>query len=302
MGKKSKAKPVVVAQENATVPPDFFPFARYTSIVGVHTTLLGFTTLFLPRTTDVPILEFLKPTIDESQLTSRDRPQHPFLDALTLSPVATLAWICIGVVVLQGWWGSWMRSWSIDLALQSAGIQRAADSPKLAHLGSAGLTAAVFSAVFYTVIILLGAPLVTHIPQTALLAILLALLVVFPPSYTYGAPMTAEITAVWVRIFAEFTCVHYPGLLVYILTLPGIRTPIERALLYSTVGTLFGAWLGAIPIALDWDRPWQAWPLTPAFGAILGYILAPLGALTVTALHFSAAEHLRSLSAKIKTN
>ncbi|KAJ7608412.1 GPI biosynthesis protein family Pig-F-domain-containing protein [Roridomyces roridus] len=288
MGKKSKTKPAVVAQQNSSpaVPPDFFPFARYTSIVGVHTTLLGFTALFLPRTTDVPILEFLKPTIDESLLTSRDRPQHPFLDALTQSPVATLAWICIGAVVLQRWWGGWVRSWSIDLALQSAGIQRAADSPKLAHLGSAGLTTAVFSALFYTVIVLLGAPLLTHIPQTALLAVLLALLVVFPPAYTYGVPMTAETSTVWVRIFVEFT----------------IRTPIERALLYSAVGTLVGAWLGTIPIALDWDRPWQAWPLTPAFGAILGYILASLGALTVTAIHFSATEHLRSLSAKIKTN
>ncbi|KAJ7608428.1 GPI biosynthesis protein family Pig-F-domain-containing protein [Roridomyces roridus] len=259
--------------------------SHLTSIVGVHITLLGFTALFLPRTTDVPILEFLKPTIDESQLTSRDRPQHPFLDALTQSPATTLAWICIGTVVPQGWWGGWVRSWSIDLALQNAGIQPAAlESRKLAHLASAGLQQPSFQPLLHRHRPP-RSPLVTHTSQTALLAILLALLVVFPPAYTYGAPMTAEITAVWIRIFAEFT----------------IRTPIERALLYSAVGTLVGAWLGTIPIALDWDRPWQAWPLTPAFGAILGYILASLGALTVSAIHFSAAEHLRSPSAKIKT-
>jgi len=75
---------------------------------------------------------------------------------------------------------------------------------------------------------------------------------------------------------------------------------VERALVYPAVGTLFGCWLGIIPIALDWDRPWQviaptpivfiklkiqqAWPLTPAFGAISGYILASLSALTVNVI------------------
>ena len=32
----------------------------------------------------------------------------------------------------------------------------------------------------------------------------------------------------------------------------------ERAVVYPSVGSIVGAWLGAIPIALDWDRPWQA--------------------------------------------
>jgi len=36
-----------------------------------------------------------------------------------------------------------------------------------------------------------------------------------------------------------------------------IRTPIERAMVYPAVGAVLGSWLGAIPIALDWDRPWQ---------------------------------------------
>jgi hypothetical protein len=26
---------------------------------------------------------------------------------------------------------------------------------------------------------------------------------------------------------------------------------------YPTVGTIVGAWAGAIVIPLDWDRPWQ---------------------------------------------
>jgi phosphatidylinositol glycan class F len=74
-------------------------------------------------------------------------------------------------------------------------------------------------------------------------------------------------------------------------------------MVYPAVGVALGSWTGAFPIALDWDRPWQvyqipnflkslslteyvsqAWPLTPAFGAILGYIAGALGAVVVSAV------------------
>lgn len=35
------------------------------------------------------------------------------------------------------------------------------------------------------------------------------------------------------------------------------ESPFERALVYPMVGTLCGAWVGVLPICLDWDRPWQ---------------------------------------------
>jgi len=28
-------------------------------------------------------------------------------------------------------------------------------------------------------------------------------------------------------------------------------------MVYPAIGTVIGCWLGVIPIALDWDRPWQ---------------------------------------------
>jgi len=67
-------------------------------------------------------------------------------------------------------------------------------------------------------------------------------------------------------------------------------------MVYPAVGVALGSWTGAFPIALDWDRPWQVlksltlteyvsqvWPLTPAFGAIIGYIAGALGAVVVSA-------------------
>ncbi|OAD56239.1 Phosphatidylinositol-glycan biosynthesis class F protein [Eufriesea mexicana] len=38
--------------------------------------------------------------------------------------------------------------------------------------------------------------------------------------------------------------------------------------------TLLGTWLGAIVIPLDWDRPWQVWPIPCVLGALLGYTVA----------------------------
>jgi phosphatidylinositol glycan class F len=34
--------------------------------------------------------------------------------------------------------------------------------------------------------------------------------------------------------------------------------------------TIIGAWLGAIPIPLDWDRWWQRWPITCLVSSTIG--------------------------------
>jgi phosphatidylinositol glycan class F len=42
------------------------------------------------------------------------------------------------------------------------------------------------------------------------------------------------------------------------------------------VGTCVGAWLGAVPIPLDWDREWQKWPVTIVTGAYIGFAIGKL--------------------------
>lgn len=44
----------------------------------------------------------------------------------------------------------------------------------------------------------------------------------------------------------------------------------------ATLGAFVGAWAGAVPIPLDWDREWQKWPVTIVTGAYLGYVLGKL--------------------------
>lgn len=39
-------------------------------------------------------------------------------------------------------------------------------------------------------------------------------------------------------------------------------------------GTIIGAWFGAIPIPLDWDRWWQRWPITCLVSSTIGAVLS----------------------------
>jgi len=278
-----------VSTPSTKIPQDvpFFPFARYCSIVGVHATLLLFTATFLPRTT--LLFELTKPVIDLQKVTSKDRPQDPFLDALTLSPIVTVSSICAGVAVLQGWWGGWVRNWCLDFRLggtdESKRIEKAKlNASKLRNLSNAWFTTFAASFLLTAILFLFGAPLWSHALETYSLALLLSMLTVFTPAYTIGTPSLASDTQslvtrlTWVRIFAELR----------------VRSPIERAIVYPAVGAFAGSWLGTIPIALDWDRPWQAWPLTPAFGSIFGFVLGSLYSLAKSAVLTLADEHAHS--------
>ncbi|KAJ7176504.1 GPI biosynthesis protein family Pig-F-domain-containing protein [Mycena filopes] len=321
MAKKSKAAKAAAAAAaeavsstppaslTSTTPKQQQQAPTYTATVGVHATLLIFTVLFLPQAVTPTLHDFLSFGSNSSSepqqpQPSADRPQHPFLDALTLDPVATLLCVCAGAAVVQAWWGGLVRGWGVDHELRRAeslrggsrqeGGKTAADEKadetqrriagakvegrKFVNLLTAILTTAAFALLFFLVLVLFGAPLLTHIPHTFLLALLLSLLAVFPAAYALGAPWaTTTAWFDWVRVFGEFNP----------------HTPHERALLYPALGALGGAWAGALPLALDWGRGWQTYPLPPLFGALAGHVLASLAALGVSGIRAVAAVGVR---------
>lgn len=95
-------------------------------------------------------------------------------------------------------------------------------------------------------IILHGAPATTHHAHTLLLAAHSALLSTIPLFYAHGIS-----GAKWRELLS-------------------LSSPIDE-LTGGAMGVLVGAWVGAVPIPLDWDRDWQKWPVTVLSGAYIGW-------------------------------
>ena len=96
--------------------------------------------------------------------------------------------------------------------------------------------------------VLFGAPFLTHGAHTLLCAAHLALLALFPAFYVHGVDGSG-----WAAV-------------------GGFRAPVDETF-GGLMGAFLGAWLGAVPIPLDWDRQWQKWPVTILCGVYAGYLL-----------------------------
>lgn len=94
-------------------PRQFFPYFQYVSVVGVHSTLVGFVALYLPQS-----IRLLGPL----PARETDRPQSEFMEALTARPTLTAGWICAGLCVLQLWWGGWVRKWYFEHSTSSSTV------------------------------------------------------------------------------------------------------------------------------------------------------------------------------------
>ncbi|KFP23905.1 Phosphatidylinositol-glycan biosynthesis class F protein [Colius striatus] len=112
---------------------------------------------------------------------------------------------------------------------------------------------------FHAIIVLYGAPLIESVAETFLLAVLLSTFTTLQCLCLLGPNIQA-----WIRVFTK----------------NGATSIWESSLQITTICSILGTWFGAFPIPLDWDRPWQVWPITCSLGATFGYvaglIIAPL--------------------------
>ncbi|KAI5467174.1 GPI biosynthesis protein family Pig-F-domain-containing protein [Mariannaea sp. PMI_226] len=110
--------------------------------------------------------------------------------------------------------------------------------------------------ILHLLFVLFGAPFLTHSSHTILCCAHFAILAVFPIFYVRGID-TEALQAVL-----------------------GASAPLDSTF-GGLIGAVVGAWLGAVPIPLDWDRDWQKWPVTIVVGTYLGYLVGTkvLGAL-----------------------
>ena len=101
-------------------------------------------------------------------------------------------------------------------------------------------------------------------------------------SLCYGAPFSSPRTFLFAAYLASFLAPLTPFIgssplsliraLASFPSLPNQHKSLPYPLLHfahTATGALMGTWIGALPIPLDWDRWWQAWPISCVFGCLI---------------------------------
>jgi phosphatidylinositol glycan class F len=106
----------------------------------------------------------------------------------------------------------------------------------------------------YGICVLMGAPILTDVIRTCLFSIYIVLI-----GFT---PIIISLKGNLKDIY-NFICQNE----LYLTMSSSRKYFFMRNLVW---GTIIGAWLGAIPIPLDWDRWWQRWPITCLISSTFG--------------------------------
>ncbi|XP_074662271.1 GPI ethanolamine phosphate transferase, stabilizing subunit-like isoform X1 [Tubulanus polymorphus] len=114
-----------------------------------------------------------------------------------------------------------------------------------------GLITFMGTIIYHAIAILFGAPVFEQMEETYYFSILLSATTVLPSCCVLGASLSE-----WRRLYLELKPENF----------------LETNILITTFSSLLGAWIGAFPIPLDWDRPWQTWPITCVAGTVIGYL------------------------------
>lgn len=118
---------------------------------------------------------------------------------------------------------------------------------------SATAIAGLFSNAVFVVLILFGAPLASGIKETYVLAWHISMIVIQPLLVSYKLDYKQFLTVFKIE--------------------KTYRVILSNPVLSSSFLGVVGTWLGVVPIPLDWDRPWQQWPITLLCGAYGGAFL-----------------------------
>ncbi|WAQ84682.1 hypothetical protein PtA15_5A255 [Puccinia triticina] len=277
---------------------------KYYSVVPLHLLFIHFTLYYLPG-------KILSSPEDGRPGTASS------LEHLVRHPIRSLAIINLGVLLVQLWFSNFLRSWKSSLAgpapetpsekhrplpkkrmlasqlktlllslihaPPSEFPKRLAKEldPKLRSLISrstlllkeALLINTIILLAITALLVLLGASTfsLSQLLKNLGLACFLGLLSFFPASLLLGWNQARE-KPNWIRIFSTFQP----------------KNEIEVAILFPAIGACVGTWLGAIPIPLDWDQPWQAWPITCLVGASGGHAVGSVVSIIHSALYASS--------------
>ncbi|KAI4344250.1 hypothetical protein L6164_011497 [Bauhinia variegata] len=161
----------------------------------------------------------------------------------------------------------WITELPILILLYSHYRQNREQCTYLRAVGRGLLAMPVGALVSYLGAVALGAPVtIQYLKKNIHWSFMMSLFTTVPASCVFGSSF-----ADWRRIFVH---TKPNGTLDYLICLPAH-------------GAIIGAWFGAWPMPLDWERPWQEWPICVSYGAITGYLVAVVASCGVAIAHRS---------------
>ncbi|GAA96619.1 uncharacterized protein L969DRAFT_88016 [Mixia osmundae IAM 14324] len=248
---------------------------RYTRLIVGQSAFLFYTAFLLPRSRGAGLPSSLANLIEPYVEPSRT------LDSMI--------WSIAGCAVVQSAFSWFVARWRTQEIQALEAAQAGARAPvkpssvlqRLARIIESAATIIVASLVIHVIIFLLGAPLLRKLQYTYLLSLQISVLAVSPLAAAVSLRTTAG-RWTWIRLISLFDP----------------RTETDIAILAPMTGTVVGAWLGAIPIPLDWDRPWQSWPITPLLGCFVGHFVGSFVGLAICLVRRAVIDEARELQAQ----
>lgn len=153
---------------------------------------------------------------------------------------------CALTVVFVSWVCATMFPWFLDLAPRKSRL-------RIGYAIKSCFVMVVCVFCLHFLVILFGAALTEDVTETFHLSALACALSLWPCILFSGLNPES-----WLSIICSFEGAPWTG--------------VEGCIGLASKGALLGMWLGAIPIPLDWDRPWQKWPVTCVIGTLVGYV------------------------------
>lgn len=163
-------------------------------------------------------------------------------DALVAEPVSTLVWF-------------------LPFTVLSVLFPRALASSLKQTATTFATCLIFFTPGTYCLLVVMGAPFTTHVKETVLLSLHLSFM-----AFTEAVGLLGLSTKNWRPLMPAPDDLLQEKPSNFTKQSPSTWTGVEGAVW----GTFVGAYLGAVPIPLDWDRDWQRWPVTIYVGACLG--------------------------------
>ncbi|XP_062216906.1 uncharacterized protein LOC133917003 [Phragmites australis] len=137
---------------------------------------------------------------------------------------------------------------------------------KAAARGLLGLPVGAFLNAFGAIV--LGAPVgIKYWIATTYWSLLMSLFTFVPAACVFGASKTD-----WQNMLSHSIYFVPTDVMNYVISAP-------------CHGAVIGAWLGTWPMPLDWERPWQEWPICVTCGAVAGHLIGMVVSFVLIVVH-----------------